>query len=252
VTTAKKLAWKAEQACLNAWPGLHNIVYDDWLIRFSEGLTRRANSVNALRPEARASGANIQLFENLFRAQRMPLIIRVTSLLDASVDRGLEKLGFTAEGESIVLYADIEAVEAKFDGAVGVLTSVDEEWLSAMNTMQKRTEEQSEIFDHIVLSIALPAGFATLRNGEEVVAQAYGVIHDDLLCCESVITNEKYRGQGVGRRLMSALYAWGKAQGATGVCLQVDATNKAGLALYHGLGMTTELSRYHYRRQSVR
>src|SRR5205814_2187983 len=99
------------------------------------------------------------------------------------------KLGFAAEGESCVIYADIAAVESKIDRAVDVLTSVDDAWLSAMNTMQKRTEEQSEIFDHIVLSIALPAGFATLRQGEEVVAQAYGVIHDDLLCCESVITN---------------------------------------------------------------
>jgi ribosomal protein S18 acetylase RimI-like enzyme len=249
---AKKLAWKAEHACLNAWPGLHNVVYDDWLIRFSEGLTRRANSVNALRPEAKANGTTIQLFENLFRTQGLALIFRVTSLLDASVDRGLEKLGFTAEGESVVLYADIGSVESKYDQAVDVLTSVDEQWLSGMNTMQKRTEEQSEIFDHIVLSIALPAGFATLRDGDEVVAQAYGVLHDDLLCCESVITSEAHRGQGVGRRLMSAMYAWAAAQGATGVCLQVDASNKAGLALYHGLGMTTELSRYHYRRQSSR
>src|SRR5438477_11057608 len=173
--TTKKLAWKAEQACLNAWPGLHTIVYDDWLIRFSEGLTRRANSVNALRPEARASGTSIQLFENLFRAQGLPLILRVTSLLDATVDRGLEKLGFTAEGESCVIYADIAAVESKIERDVDYLTSVDDSWLSAMNTMQKRTEEQSEIFDHIVLSIALPAGFATLRQGVEVVAQAFRV-----------------------------------------------------------------------------
>ena len=33
----KDLAWKAEQACLNAWPALHNVVYDDWIVRFSEG-----------------------------------------------------------------------------------------------------------------------------------------------------------------------------------------------------------------------
>src|SRR5438874_6950125 len=122
--TAKKLAWKAEQACLNAWPGLHTIVYDDWIIRFSEGLTRRANSVNAVRPDARATGASIQLFENLFRAQGLPLIIRVTSLLDASVDQGLEKLGFTAEGESCVIYAEMAEVESKIDRAVDVLTSV--------------------------------------------------------------------------------------------------------------------------------
>ena len=51
---------------------------------------------------------------------------------------------------------------------------------------------------------------------------------------------------------MSALYAWAAAQGARGVCLQVEAGNKAGRALYDGLGMKTELSRYHYRRQPSR
>ena len=250
--TSSRLAWRAEQACLNAWPALHNVVYDDWIVRFSEGLTRRANSVNPLRSTARADGASIQLFENLFRAQQLPLIFRVPTLLDPSVDRSLERLGFTAEGESCVIHADINSVEAKPDPAVEVSSRVDEEWLHAMNVMQKRTDEQSEIFDQIVLSIAVPAGFATLRNGEDVLAQAYGVIHDDLLCCESVITSESARGHGVGRRLMSALFAWAAAQGASGVCLQVEATNKAGLALYNSLGMTTELSRYHYRRQPSR
>ena len=247
-----ELAWKAEQACLNAWPALHNVVYDDWIVRFSEGLTRRANSVNPLRATARADGSSIQLFENLFRTQELPLIFRIPTLLDPAVDRGLERLGFTAEGESCVIYADIAAVDAKPDPAVEVSSRVDEDWLTAMNLMQKRTEEQSEIFDHIVLSIALPAGYAKLRDGDEVVAQAYGVIHDDLLCCESVITSENARGKGVGRRLMSALFAWAGAQGANGVCLQVEAGNKAGLALYNGLGMKTELSRYHYRRQPSR
>lgn len=249
---SNELAWKAEQACLNAWPALHNVVYDDWILRFSEGLTRRANSVNPLRATARADGASIQLFENLFRSQDLPLIFRVPTLLDPSVDRGLERLGFTAEGESIVIYAEIGAVEAKPDPAVDVTSRVEEDWLQAMNLMQKRTEEQSEIFDHIVLSIAVPAGYATLRDHGEVVAQAYGVIHDDLMCCESVITSEAARGKGVGRRLMSALYAWAAAQGAAGVCLQVEAGNKAGRALYDGLGMKTELSRYHYRRQPSR
>jgi len=197
---SNELAWRAEHACLNAWPALHNVICDDWIVRFSEGLTRRANSVNPLRSTARADGARIQHFENLFRAQELPLIFRVPTLLDPSVDRGFERLGFTAEGESIVIYADIGGVEAKPDKAVGVTSRVEEDWLQAMNLMQKRTEEQSEIFDQIVLSIAVPAGYATLRDHGEVVAQAYGVIHDDLMCCESVITSEAARGKGGGGR----------------------------------------------------
>jgi GNAT superfamily N-acetyltransferase len=227
------LAWKAEQACLNAWPALHNVVYDDWIVRFSEGLTRRANSVNPLRATARANGASIQLFENLFRAQELPLIFRIPTLLDPTVDRGLERLGFTAEGESCVIYADIGAVEAKPDPAVEVTARVEEDWLKAMNLMQKRTEEQSEIFDQIVLSIAVPAGYATLRDHGEVVAQAYGVIHDDLLCCESVITSEAARGKGVGRALINSVYDAARRAGSPRVYWQTHETNLVAQELYN-------------------
>jgi len=80
-----------------------------------------------------------------------------------------------------VIYGDMASVTAKPDPAAEVSSRVEEDWLAAMNRMQKRTEQQSEIFDHIVLSIAVPAGYATFRDNGEVVAQAYGVIHDDLL-----------------------------------------------------------------------
>ena len=55
--------------------------------------------------------------------------------------------------------------------------------------------------------------------------------------------------RGSGRRLLAAVNAWGAASGAEAVCLQVEASNPAGRALYARLGVTTELYRYHYRRQ---
>ena len=39
-----------EERAFNAWPALRSAYCDGWLFRFSEGLTRRANSVNAVAP----------------------------------------------------------------------------------------------------------------------------------------------------------------------------------------------------------
>jgi len=37
-----------EERSLNAWPSLHQMLYDGWVLRFSNGYTRRANSVSPI------------------------------------------------------------------------------------------------------------------------------------------------------------------------------------------------------------
>jgi ribosomal protein S18 acetylase RimI-like enzyme len=49
--------------------------------------------------------------------------------------------------------------------------------------------------------------------------------------------------------VLAALASWAKENGETMATLQVEASNTPGRALYHSIGMTTELHRYHYRRQ---
>jgi GNAT superfamily N-acetyltransferase len=95
----------------------------------------------------------------------------------------------------------------------------------------------------------LPAAFAELAVDGEPVALAYGIIHRGMLCFESVVTNARYRRRGYSRRVLAALAAWAERNGATRATLQVEASNKPARTLYHAIGMTAELHRYHYRRQ---
>jgi ribosomal protein S18 acetylase RimI-like enzyme len=70
-----------------------------------------------------------------------------------------------------------------------------------------------------------------------------------LLCYESLITDRRLRRQGWGRRIVYALAAWARDQGAVGACLEVEAHNAPARALYDAIGLTRELYRYHYRRE---
>jgi N-acetylglutamate synthase len=63
-----------------------------------------------------------------------------------------------------------------------------------------------------------------------------------------VVTDARHRRQGLSRRVLAALAEWGKQSGASVSTLQVEADNAPAQALYHSIGMTTELHRYHYRR----
>jgi ribosomal protein S18 acetylase RimI-like enzyme len=80
-------------------------------------------------------------------------------------------------------------------------------------------------------------------------ALAYGALHDGLFCYESVITDPNRRRQGLGRRLLATLAGWACDNGAAAACLQVEAHNTAGRALYASFGLGQELFRYHYRRE---
>jgi ribosomal protein S18 acetylase RimI-like enzyme len=242
-------AWHAEWACLNAWPALANVVHDGWLVRLADGLTRRANSANPLHGGARITGTTLQHLENLFRAADLPLIVRVPSLLDAEVDATLARFGFRAEGESHVLFAELAPLAVEWDAAADILAQPDADWLEDITRLQGRTAAQRATYEDILASIALPCGYARLRLDGEVAALAYGALDGDLLVCESVVTAPRHRGQGHGRRLVGALLAWARRHHATAACLQVEAGNTAGRALYRSLGFSTELHRYHYRRQ---
>jgi GNAT superfamily N-acetyltransferase len=243
------LAWRVEETCLNAWPALREVLFDGWLLRFSAGLTRRANSANPLGPVARAE---IAACEALYRRLGLPAIFRVLTLIDPAVDQCLAAAGYTREGESCVLYGAIGDIEAVPDPDVRLLSEATPDWFAAMAALQQHTEGQAATYRGIVGHVAVPTAFASLPADGDVVALAYGAIHNKLLCYESVVTDGRRRGRGYGRRIITALAAWAKENGADGACLEVEAGNIPARSLYEAIGLKSELYRYHYWREPRR
>jgi N-acetylglutamate synthase len=247
--TAANLQWRIEETCLNAWPALRQVLLNGWVLRFSEGLTRRANSANPLRGPRETGSCLTATCETLYQRRQLPTIFRLPSIIDADLDERLDEAGYGREGESCVRYGDLSAVEAANDPDVQLLPRPTREWFAAMGALQNHTPEQRRLYRRIVGAIAIPAAFAGVSVEGEFVAVAYGAIHDRLLCFESVVTNPRRQRRGYGRRVIASLAAWAKDQGAEGACLEVEAHNAAALALYDVVGLKTELYRYHYRRE---
>ena len=245
------LSWRVEETCLNAFPSLRQILYRDWLLRFSDGFTRRANSINPRAVRIEGLEAGIEACAAMFRAGGQQPVFRVPDITDSRLDALLGVRGYTAEGRTVTLYAALSDADAKADPAAELLAKPSAEWHEAMGVLQNRTAWQNAAFAGIMASLAVPAAFAALREDGELTALTVGAVHDGLLCFESVVTAERYRGRGHARRLLASLNAWAIGIGASGVCLQVEATNTAGRALYARLGLKTELYGYHYRRAPV-
>ncbi|MCC7045090.1 MAG: GNAT family N-acetyltransferase [Alphaproteobacteria bacterium] len=248
----RPLAWRVEDCCHNAWPALRQAMVGDWMLRFAGGVSRRANSANPLRAQLQDIDAAVAATERLYRAQGLPALFRIPAIVDPAMDARLDRLGYTAEGETVTLCGDLASIAARPDAEVETLERPSTDWLAAMARLQGHTPERALTYRRIVEAIAIPALFCGLRQNGQYVALAFGAVHDGLLCFESVITEVAQRGRGHGRRVLGAILAWGARGGAETACLQVQADNAPALKLYRGLGLTTELYRYHYRRAPPR
>jgi N-acetylglutamate synthase len=242
------LAWRVEEACLNAWPALRQAFLGGWVLRFSGGLTRRANSANPLGIERTDFDALIDGCEALYRHHRQPTIFRLPSLIGPEIDERLVARGYSSEGLSLVLYGAIDAMPAARDAAVRCSPRPTAAWLAAMAALQRQTKRQAALYRRIVAALVIPASFAELAGDDGIAALAFGAIHDGVICYESVVSNPRRRRRGYARRVIASLAAWAQEQGATGACLEVEAANAPALALYAALGFK-ELYHYHYRRQ---
>src|SRR5439155_23712564 len=105
------------------FPALKQVLLAGWILRFAEGLSRRANSVNPLGPACADSVAVIAAAESLYRGQGQPAIFRVPTIVDPALDQTLATQRYTAEGESCVLYGAPEGLAAQAGPAVRLLAS---------------------------------------------------------------------------------------------------------------------------------
>ncbi len=83
------LPWRIEETCFNAFPSLKQVLFGDWLTRFSPGVSRRSNSVNPLRPNAADIAGALTTAEPAYRAQGQPAIFRISSIAIPAIDQTL-------------------------------------------------------------------------------------------------------------------------------------------------------------------
>jgi len=242
------LTWRVEEAFRKAWPGLRQAEVGDWLLRFAGGVSRRANSAHPRTARPGDFDAVVAAAETCFRAEGLPAIFRIPTFIARDADRRLEQLSYGVEGETAILHTDLEKARKALEPGVELRPRADAEWIAAIARLQGYGADKAATYGRVVGSITVPAAFAAMREDRRMAALAYGAIHDGMLCFESVITDAAYRGRGHARRVLASLMAWGVSRGAKAACLEVQGDNQPALALYRGLGLETELYRYHYRR----
>lgn len=245
------LARRVEEASLNAWPAIQQMLFDGWLLRFSEGYTKRANSVNPLYGSQMDIDHKVAVCESLYDDRGLRTIFRLTPFcVRQELDCALAARGYARIDPTQVLHLDLASSEYPVppDGALEVWTL--EDWLAQLCRL--RGESLSHHSAHRAIIEGIPSNriLAVWVDRDRAVACGLGVLEGPYVGLFDLITDAEQRNRGYGTALLGAILSWAQGIGARHAYLQVMASNAPARHVYGKLGFR-ELYSYWYRVRSL-
>jgi ribosomal protein S18 acetylase RimI-like enzyme len=232
-----------EERIVNCWPALETLVFGDFVLRFANGYSGRANAATALRHGADMPAAELAELVRLYRAAGLTPRIRTSPLVAPALVERLERAGWRNEVISVGMVLDLSGRAFARDPRVEIAPAVDDLWIEGVCQRQAPGKRDAITFRAMMERLRVTAGFARLWHEGEPAALALTAIDRGFVEIGSVIVDEGLRGRGLGRALVQSQLHWGVENGATTAFLQVDSRNSTALNLYGSLGYR-EVYRY--------
>lgn len=232
---------------MSAWPALRTILYDGWVLRFSDGFTRRANSVNPLYPSTLDIEQKIVRCEEMYKSLGQPIVFKMTEdVAPADLDGMLNERGYAINAPTSVQTADLAGIDTTADDDVIVTEQLDEHWLDQFFVKSGLDVRYLVTLQEMLSRIMSKRGLFSIARGDDIIAFGLAVIDQDHVGLYDILTDRKQRRKGLGARISRGMMRWGKANGAQTAYLQVMLNNPPALRLYENLGFK-EAYKYWYR-----
>jgi GNAT superfamily N-acetyltransferase len=222
---------RLEELAFRGWPALETQDRAGWRLRFAGGYTKRANSINALGPDAETDPSTLQGLEAAYRERNQAPVWRLSPLTPPAIDGILSARGYRTIERSLL---QVCPLHAGFAAAPEVRIHA------------RPTPEHRDVMRRMLAAIAAPAGFAFVEAEGRPLAMAIGAVQGDHMGLFDVLVMPEARRRGLARKITESLYAWAWGHGARFAYLQVVATNQAAMPLYAAQGFRTAYG-YEYR-----
>ena len=236
---------RLEELAFRGWPALETQDRAGWRLRFADGYTKRANSINALDQNAQTDLSTLQSLEAAYRARNQAPVWRLSPLAPPAMDGILSTRGYRTIERSLL---QVCPLHAGFTAApeVRVHAEPTPAWIEAFCTHSPVRPEHRDTMRRMLAAIAKPAGFAFVEAEGSPLAMAIGAVEGDHMGLFDVLVMPEARRRGLARKITESLYAWAWGHGARFAYLQVVATNEAAMPLYAAQGFRTAYA-YEYR-----
>jgi GNAT superfamily N-acetyltransferase len=245
-------ARRIEEAALRAWPAHTDTDFDGWRLRFSNGYTRRANSITPLGVSRLALEDKIATCERLYADRGMPAIFRLTPFAPPELDDLLAKRGYKlgdrVEVRARPLMGGILSRRHPTPGGARVHARVHdiEHWLDIFARLSGAPASNREAHRAVLNAVPGSRRLLALWVDGNPVACGMSVFSDGMLGLFDLVTAVQQRGLGYGSEILRGALRWGASAGATEAYLQVLVGNAAAQRIYDREAFEI-VYQYHYR-----
>ena len=237
-----------EELALNGHVALNSMLYDGWQLRFSKGVTGRANSVSALYPSHLGLREKVAYCEDCYAKQSLPAQFKLTDC-DTELQCFLKQRDYEVRTPTDVMLLDLNGSDFTGSTEDCIFSTEPDRWLPVYFELEEITDPaRQDIYRQILSRALVDTICCTLLQDGKPAACASAALDRGYLLLQNVIVDPALRGIGLGEKLCRAIIAEGKKQGARHVFLQVVQRNTAALHLYRKLGFR-KVYTYCYMRQ---
>ncbi len=240
---------RIEEAALNSWPALQQLLFDGWVMRFAQGYTRRSNSVTPLYPSLLSPEEKLPFCEHFYAEKNLPSTFRLLSFSEESqqLDQLLAQRGYLLLDSTLILLYRLDASPTPVGAALQTLSLAT--WFSIYGQFSDRYPEHQDLHRILLERISPPLIYAAIYEQGVPVACGLGVKEHESLGIFDVVTDPKQRRKGYGTQLVEGMLTWGRQHGARYAYLQVAEANHAARQMYAKLGFQQSYS-YWYRQHN--
>lgn len=236
-----------EELQANHWPALQTMLLDGWLLRFADGYSKRANSIQPLFPSSLDAEHKIAMCERIYTDRQLRPVFKIAPCVQpADLDDLLERKGYALVDIASVQCMPLADVKEPSIRTAAIDETVTGEWLDHYCRLSGSNDRQRATMRQMFANIRTKAAFVTLYHEGQAVACGIGVVERGYIGLWDIITGVQYRKRGFGEQLLLNLLAWGRQNGAQHGYLVVVADNAPALKLYAKLGFR-EAYRHWYR-----
>ena len=244
-----------QELLMNSWPANHYYFINGWILRFTEGVTFRANSVFPLHYTGDLNELNkdITLTEKAYQAYKLPAIFTIpeyfepSNLVDKLLEKGYQQFGCVTH-TLIASTQDLRNDIINEEFTYLIISERRKEIANFLGTFSKRDQSSQKIVDEIVNRVIFPQKrFIIAQYNEKIVGTLLGILDPHgFLYIADVLVDPDFRRQKIAKSIFfTIINNWAIPNGVKKIWLQVEIENIEAMNLYTKLGFKKAYSYYY-------